>query len=150
VAARLIVAVNGQNKSDKFRAVEGLRFAAKGRYDLSVAWTAPRTALIPCPICARKNIFQSFSVNYNMTGETNLPTGIIDFLGIKKFINPTWDQFREPREKLSSIGRSRSAFRGRERYVPTRVTGVSVISRSDIAFRRGFFRTIDLRCGQLA
>lgn len=30
----------------------------------------------------------SFSVNYNMTGETNLPTGIIDFLGIKKFIKP--------------------------------------------------------------
>jgi hypothetical protein len=30
----------------------------------------------------------SFSVNYNMTGETNLPTSIIDFLGIKKFIKP--------------------------------------------------------------
>jgi hypothetical protein len=66
----------------------------------------------------------SFSVNYNMTGETNLPTGINRFLGYQEvYQTQTWDQFREPRERPSSIGRSRSGFRGRERYVPTRGNG---------------------------
>ena len=32
----------------------------------------------------------SFGVRYSITGETNLPTGIIDFLGINKVINPSF------------------------------------------------------------
>src|SRR6266576_3283191 len=50
--------VNVQSTSDKFRAEEGLLFVAKGRYDLSVSWTGPRTLLITCPSCARKNVFR--------------------------------------------------------------------------------------------
>jgi len=50
--------VNVQRASDKFRADEGLLFVAKGRYDLSVAWAGPRTLLITCPSCARKNVFR--------------------------------------------------------------------------------------------
>jgi hypothetical protein len=50
--------VNVQSASDKFRPDEGLLFVAKGRYDLSVAWAGPRTLLITCPSCARKNVFR--------------------------------------------------------------------------------------------
>jgi len=50
--------VNVQRTSDRFRAGEGVLFIAKGRYDLSVAWTGPRTLLITCPGCARENIFR--------------------------------------------------------------------------------------------
>jgi len=49
--------VNVQRSSDKFRADEGVVFIAKGRYDLSVEWTGPRTLRITCPSCARKNVF---------------------------------------------------------------------------------------------
>jgi hypothetical protein len=50
--------VNVQSTSDKFRAEEGLLFVAKGRYDLSVAWTGPRTLLITCTSCSRSNVFR--------------------------------------------------------------------------------------------
>lgn len=50
--------VNVQSASDKFRADEGRLFVAKGRYDLSVAWTGPRTLLITCAGCSRKNIYR--------------------------------------------------------------------------------------------
>jgi hypothetical protein len=50
--------VSVQSTSDKFRAEEGLLFVAKGRYDLSVAWTGPRTLLITCTSCSRSNVFR--------------------------------------------------------------------------------------------
>lgn len=50
--------VNVQSTSDKFRAEEGLLFVAKGRYDLSVAWTGPRTLVISCATCSRRNVFR--------------------------------------------------------------------------------------------
>lgn len=50
--------VNVQMASDKFRADEGVVFIARGRYDLSVAWTGPRTLLITCANCARKEVFR--------------------------------------------------------------------------------------------
>ena len=50
--------VNVQSTSDKSRTEEGLLFVAKGRYDLSVAWTGPRTLLITCPGCSRTNVFR--------------------------------------------------------------------------------------------
>ena len=50
--------VNVQSSSDKFLADEGLVFVAKGRYDLSVAWTGPKTLFITCVSCSRKNVFR--------------------------------------------------------------------------------------------
>ena len=50
--------VNVQSTADKFRPDEGLLFVAKGRYDLSITWTAPRTLIITCPNCLRKNVFR--------------------------------------------------------------------------------------------
>lgn len=50
--------VNVQRTSDTFHADDGILFVAKGRYDLSVTWTGPRTILITCPNCSRQNIFR--------------------------------------------------------------------------------------------
>ena len=64
--------VNVQRSSDKFRGDEGLLFVAKGRYRLSVAWTGPRTLLIACPKCSRKNVYREVAalgdidVNYKL------------------------------------------------------------------------------------
>jgi hypothetical protein len=64
--------VNVQSASDKFRADEGVLFTAKGRYDLSVAWTGPRMLLITCGNCSRKNIYREvvalgdIDVRYNL------------------------------------------------------------------------------------
>lgn len=64
--------VNVQSASDKFRSDEGVLFVAKGRYELSITWTGPRTLLITCPNCSRKNIFREvvalgdIDVRYNL------------------------------------------------------------------------------------
>jgi hypothetical protein len=50
--------VNVQRTSERFQAEDGLLFVAKGRYDLSVAWVGPRTLLITCSNCSRKNVFR--------------------------------------------------------------------------------------------
>jgi hypothetical protein len=53
----------------------------------TLAPPALRYALSPTVTTPKQGV-SSFAVNYSMTGETNLPTGIIDFLGIEKVINP--------------------------------------------------------------
>jgi hypothetical protein len=64
--------VNVQRASDKFDADEELLFVAKGRYDLSVTWTGPRTLLITCANCSRKNIYREvvalgdINIKYNL------------------------------------------------------------------------------------
>ena len=64
--------VNVQSSSDKFRGDKGLLFLAKGRYSLSVQWTGPRTLLVNCANCSRKNIYREvvalgdIDVNYKL------------------------------------------------------------------------------------
>jgi len=64
--------VNVQSASDKFRGEEGLLFVARGRYDLSVTWTGPRSLVINCRGCSRNNIFREvvalgdIDVRYNL------------------------------------------------------------------------------------
>lgn len=53
-----ITIVNVQGTSDKFDGNEGPLFSAKGRYELSVAWTGPRTLLITCAKCSRKYVLR--------------------------------------------------------------------------------------------
>ena len=50
--------VNVQSASVRFNGDEGILFVAKGRFDLSVEWTGPRTLLIKCSTCSRKDIFR--------------------------------------------------------------------------------------------
>ena len=92
---------------------------------------ALRKVLLPT-VTVPKEGASSFGVNYSMTGETNLPTGIIDFLGIKKFVNPSLGQFREPSRKALICWASRIAFGGDTSLL--RVRRVAVISRFDICF----------------
>ncbi|HKW19464.1 MAG TPA: hypothetical protein VJO35_18285 [Terriglobales bacterium] len=64
--------VNVQNASDKFHPDEGILFIAKGRYDISVMWSAPRILVVTCLNCSRKNIYREVTalgdidVKYNL------------------------------------------------------------------------------------
>ena len=49
--------VNVESSSEKFRAGEGRVFVATGEHNLSLEWTGPRTPLVKCSACMRKDIF---------------------------------------------------------------------------------------------
>ena len=82
--------VNVQGVSDKFRAEEGILFVAKGRYELSVVWTGPRTLLITCAKCTRTNVFRAvvalgdIDVKYSLAGDSKVATANMEENG-KKF-----------------------------------------------------------------
>jgi hypothetical protein len=72
--------VNVQGAADKFHPEEGLLFVAKGRYNLSIVWTGPRTLLITCANCSRKNIFREVvamgdvDVRYSLAPDSAITT----------------------------------------------------------------------------
>ena len=55
----------------------------------------------------------SFGVRCSITGQTNLPTGIIDFLGINKIINPSLGPISGAFAKGPDLLGGAAAFRGR-------------------------------------
>jgi hypothetical protein len=67
--------VNVQSTSDKFRADEELLFVVKGRHDVSATWAGPKTLLITCPSCDRKNVFREVVVLGNIDVRYSLGPG---------------------------------------------------------------------------
>jgi hypothetical protein len=50
--------VNVQSPSDKFRGDDGVLFSARGRYDISVLWVGPKSLLIRCSGCLRRDVYR--------------------------------------------------------------------------------------------
>ena len=80
------------------------------------------------------SIASDWDSKLRMTGETNLPTGIIDFLDQEVYQTQPGTIFGNLAKCPHLLGAAAAPFGDRELYVPTRVTGVSVISRSGICF----------------
>ena len=58
--------VNVQGSSVKFDATDGVIFGANGNHNVSVTWTGPRTLLVSCPSCLRRDVFLQVAVAANI------------------------------------------------------------------------------------
>jgi hypothetical protein len=67
--------LNVQNSSAKFRPDDGLVFVAKGRYNLSVAWTRRRSIVVTCSNCPRSNIYREVVALGDVDIQYNLGPG---------------------------------------------------------------------------
>jgi hypothetical protein len=50
--------VNVQRSDEKFNPDDTRVFVARGEQSLSLEWTGPRTLLVKCSTCSRKDVFQ--------------------------------------------------------------------------------------------
>jgi hypothetical protein len=54
--------VDLDSASSKFDGDTNMLFVAKGRYDVQVRWTGPRSLLIRCGDCLRRNVFREVTI----------------------------------------------------------------------------------------
>lgn len=62
-------------KSEKFSDKQGLVFVAKGRHQLSLDWSKPKTLSIKCPTCFRETVFRQVVVMGNIDVNYQLGSG---------------------------------------------------------------------------
>lgn len=71
--------VNVQSVGDGFDGNAGVLFVVKGRPDISIGWTGPRTLTIKCAACSRGSIFREVSVS----GDVNVVYTLAAQVGVK-------------------------------------------------------------------